>query len=222
MLIVNTSSTVVFFSDLRRPDELLPMMAEYSPKLLADLSKRRYGSLRAYRYEIVILFRHLMLHFSCLAPGLGGFPRFRRSHACSWMLRDVFGTCSGRPIWGHHASAFPLGNGRLHTTNAGLHTFFDAWPVLHALCGERRAAAVARARLQHGQLSPHAGDTERGGTWSLTSLRERLIKTGDRLVRHARYAVFQFAEAALPRDVFAGVLGLINGLRGPPVEAAFA
>ncbi len=55
------------------------------------------------------------------------------------------------------------------------------------------------------------------GTWSLTSLRERLIKTGARLVRHARYAIFQFAEAALPRRVFAGILGLINGLRGPPV-----
>lgn len=53
-------------------------------------------------------------------------------------------------------------------------------------------------------------------TWSLTSLRERLIKTGTRLVRHARYAVFQFAEAGLPREVFAGVLELINGLRGPP------
>jgi len=53
-------------------------------------------------------------------------------------------------------------------------------------------------------------------TWSLTSLCERLIKTGTRLVRHARYAVFQFAEAALPREVFAGVLEPINGLRGPP------
>ena len=53
-------------------------------------------------------------------------------------------------------------------------------------------------------------------TWSLTSLRERLIKTGARLVRHARYAIFQFAEAALPRAVFAGILGLISGLRGPP------
>jgi hypothetical protein len=61
-------------------------------------------------------------------------------------------------------------------------------------------------------------------TWSLTSLRERLVKTGARLVRHARYAVFQFAEAALPREVFAGVLDLINGLRGPPqsgVEVGF-
>jgi hypothetical protein len=55
-------------------------------------------------------------------------------------------------------------------------------------------------------------------TWSLTSLRERLVKTGARLVRHARYAVFQFAEAALPRQVFAGIVALINGLRGPPAS----
>jgi hypothetical protein len=60
------------------------------------------------------------------------------------------------------------------------------------------------------------------GTWSLTSLRERLIKTGARLVRHARYATFQIAEAALPRSVFAGILDLINRLRGPPAKAAFA
>ena len=53
-------------------------------------------------------------------------------------------------------------------------------------------------------------------TWPLTSLRERLIKTGARLVRHARYAVFEFAEAALPRAVFTAVLELINGLRDPP------
>ncbi len=52
--------------------------------------------------------------------------------------------------------------------------------------------------------------------WSLMSLRERLIKTGARLVRHGRYAIFQMAEAALPRAVFAGILGLINGLRDPP------
>ena len=57
-------------------------------------------------------------------------------------------------------------------------------------------------------------------SWSLTSLRERLIKTGARLVQHARDAVFQFAKAALPQAVLAGILGLINGLRGPPVETA--
>jgi hypothetical protein len=59
-------------------------------------------------------------------------------------------------------------------------------------------------------------------TWSLTSLRERLIKTGARLVRHGRYAIFQMAAAALPKEVFAGILGLINTLRGPPVTAVSA
>jgi hypothetical protein len=58
--------------------------------------------------------------------------------------------------------------------------------------------------------------------WSLTSLRERLIKTGVRLVSHGRYAIFQMAAAALPREVFAGILGLINTLRGPPAEAVLA
>jgi hypothetical protein len=56
--------------------------------------------------------------------------------------------------------------------------------------------------------------------WSLTSLRERLIKTGARLVQHGRYALFQMAEAAVSRAVFLGILGLINGLRGPPALAA--
>lgn len=56
----------------------------------------------------------------------------------------------------------------------------------------------------------------------LTSLRERLLKTGARLVRHARYVVFQFAEAAHSRVLFAGSLDLINGLRGPPAGTSSA
>ena len=40
--------------------------------------------------------------------------------------------------------------------------------------------------------------------------RERPIKTGVRMVRHARYAIFHMAEAALPRSVFTGLLALIN------------
>jgi len=58
--------------------------------------------------------------------------------------------------------------------------------------------------------------------WSLTSLRDRLIKTGTRLVRHGRYAIFQMAEVAIPRDVFAAILTMINTLRGPPTGAECA
>jgi hypothetical protein len=39
--------------------------------------------------------------------------------------------------------------------------------------------------------------------WSLTTLRERLVKIGARIVRHGRYLVFQLAEVAVPRAVFA-------------------
>jgi len=43
--------------------------------------------------------------------------------------------------------------------------------------------------------------------------------SGTQLIRHARYAVFQMAEATLSPEVFAGVLGLINGLHGLPAAA---
>jgi Transposase DDE domain group 1 len=42
--------------------------------------------------------------------------------------------------------------------------------------------------------------------WSLTTLRERLVKIGARIVRHGRYVVFQLAEVAVPRALFAAIL----------------
>ena len=42
--------------------------------------------------------------------------------------------------------------------------------------------------------------------WSLTTLREKLIKTGARIVRHARYVTFQMAEVAVPRALFEQIL----------------
>ena len=55
--------------------------------------------------------------------------------------------------------------------------------------------------------------------WSLTTLRERLVKIGARIVRHGRYVVFQLAEVAVPRALFAAILRRIDRLRGPPVAA---
>ena len=55
--------------------------------------------------------------------------------------------------------------------------------------------------------------------WSLTSLREKLIKIGAKVVRHARYAVFQMAKVAVPKDLFEKRLRLIEGLRRRPVPA---
>ena len=55
--------------------------------------------------------------------------------------------------------------------------------------------------------------------WSLTSLREKLIKIGAKVVSHGRYVTFQMAEVALPRQMFYEILSLIAGLRAPPAPA---
>ena len=49
--------------------------------------------------------------------------------------------------------------------------------------------------------------------WSLTTLREKLVKIGAKIVRHGRYITFQLAEVAIPRPLFAEILSLIDGLR---------
>ena len=56
--------------------------------------------------------------------------------------------------------------------------------------------------------------------WSLTSLREKLIKVGAKLVSHGRYVAFQMAKVAIPRALFAEILRLIGALRPQPPPAA--
>jgi hypothetical protein len=57
--------------------------------------------------------------------------------------------------------------------------------------------------------------------WSLRTLREKLVKIGARVVRHGRYVVFQLAEVAVPRALFAEILRRIDRLRPrpPPLPA---
>ena len=52
--------------------------------------------------------------------------------------------------------------------------------------------------------------------WSPTSLTEKLIKIGAKVVSHGRYVAFQMAEVAIPRGLFADILRLIVELRAPP------
>jgi hypothetical protein len=55
--------------------------------------------------------------------------------------------------------------------------------------------------------------------WSLTSLREKLIKIGAKVVSHGRYVTFQMAEVAVSRLMFRDILMLIARLRAPPAPA---
>ncbi len=53
--------------------------------------------------------------------------------------------------------------------------------------------------------------------WSLTTLREKLVKIGAKVVSHGRYVTFQLAEVAVPRELFREILRLIDGLRSAPL-----
>jgi hypothetical protein len=49
--------------------------------------------------------------------------------------------------------------------------------------------------------------------WTLTTLREKLIKIGAKVVRHSRKIVFQMAEVAIPRELFQTILERIGRLK---------
>ena len=90
-----------------------------------------------------------------------------------------------------------------------------------------RAASTAGARRRHGPVRTE-GSVFRCGPvrrlalprsvkhWSLTTLREKLIKIGAKVVRHAKYVTFQMAEVAMPRELFAAILDRIQRFGVPP------
>src|SRR4029077_664943 len=53
-------------------------------------------------------------------------------------------------------------------------------------------------------------------TWTLTTLQEKLIKIGAKVVSHAKAVTFQLGEVAVPRALFAVILGRIGRLRAAP------
>lgn len=53
------------------------------------------------------------------------------------------------------------------------------------------------------------------GKWSLTSLQQRLVKTGGRLIQHARYYWLLLAESHLTRRLFGNMLQKIAALPSP-------
>ncbi len=55
--------------------------------------------------------------------------------------------------------------------------------------------------------------------WSLTTLQNKLIKVGAKVMRHSRTVTFQLAEVAIPRHLFAEILRRIDELRPAPLPA---
>ncbi len=98
-------------------------------------------------------------------------------------------------------------------------------------CGEHggQASDKPQGRKPRGDQARRFGwffDPERtlalakqDGLFSLTTLREKLVKIGAKVVSHERYVTFQLAEIAVPRSLFQKILGLIDDLRQRPVPA---
>jgi len=89
-----------------------------------------------------------------------------------------------------------------------------------------RTFAANAVRLQLHVLAYNLGNFMRtlampkaAQPWSLTSLREKLIKIGAKVISHGRYVTFQMAEVAVPRQMFGEILSLIARLRAPPAPA---
>ena len=86
-------------------------------------------------------------------------------------------------------------------------------------CHRFRANEV---RLQLSVLAYNLGNLwrrlvlpKRIDSWSLTSLKQRLVKTGGRLVKHARYYWLLLAESHLTRRLFGSMLRRIWALPVP-------
>jgi hypothetical protein len=89
-----------------------------------------------------------------------------------------------------------------------------------------RSFAANAVRLQLHALAYNLGNFMRtlampktAEPWSLTSLREKLIKIGAKIVSHGRYVTFQMAEVAVPRRMFQEILMRIARLRARPAPA---
>ena len=53
----------------------------------------------------------------------------------------------------------------------------------------------------------------------MTTLKEKLIKMGAKVVKHGRYVAFQKAEIAIPRNLFANILRMVAELQPPPLTS---
>jgi hypothetical protein len=81
--------------------------------------------------------------------------------------------------------------------------------------GKRRRIENEEASKEGRRHSIPQAPPARIGKWSLTSLQQRLVKTGGRLIQHARYYWLLLAESHLTRRLFGNMLQKIAALPSP-------
>ena len=123
-------------------------------------------------------------------------------------------------------SAPSIGIYRLRTIADIGPQFAHAQPILGGRRGFPACACEAEPNAAlHQQSDPLAPPGRRLATpepikdWSLSSLKEKLIKIGAKVISHGRSIAFQMAEVAVPRQMFREILRLIAELRPTPSPA---
>ena len=92
-----------------------------------------------------------------------------------------------------------------------------------SFAAKRGSASTSCAGLQSCNFLRTLATPEPIKDWSLTSLKDRLIKISAKIVNHGRYVAFQMAEVAIPKNLFADILRMIadlskKSLRGHPTN----
>jgi Transposase DDE domain group 1 len=85
------------------------------------------------------------------------------------------------------------------------HTLARSGPSANAVRLQLHALAYNLANFLRTWATP-----EPTKDWSLTSLKEKLIKIGAKVVSHGRYVAFQMAEVAIPKILFADIFGSLR------------
>ncbi len=85
------------------------------------------------------------------------------------------------------------------------------------MLGRSRATVSSAARHNLANFLRTLALPEAVSHWSMTTLRDRLVKIGAKIVRHGRSITFQTAEVMVPRDLFQKILEAIAALCPLPV-----
>ena len=104
------------------------------------------------------------------------------------------------------------------TINAGAGASVNPWRLLitdHRLRSNEVRLWLSVIAYNLGNLWRRLALPRRIGNWSLTSLQQRLGKTGGRLVKHVRYYWLLLAEGHLSRRLFGSMLRMIAALPLP-------
>jgi hypothetical protein len=103
--------------------------------------------------------------------------------------------------------------GWAHNQSATPECFDASADSIRKRCSERSSREGEAEHLVLGL--PGEALPARIGKRSLTSLQQRLVKTGGRLIKHARYYWLLLAESHLTRRLFGGMLQRIATLPSP-------